>query len=61
MKDYSGAAIKINFKEVCYSCKHRETYLNEEVFYGDNVRFAVGTIIGCKHEEVCKEYLEAEK
>lgn len=60
MKDFAASNIQINFKEVCYSCKHRNTYINEHNLYGDNIVFVVATVIGCEHEKVCKCYLENE-
>lgn len=52
--------VDIKFKEVCYTCPHRDTYMEDETFYGDDYPFAVMTRIGCKHEKVCKLYLESE-
>lgn len=54
------SGIKIKFKEVCKNCRYRETYLNEDIIYGDNKQHAVSTIIGCEHEEVCILYLKSE-
>lgn len=56
MKDLAGT--KINFKEVCYSCKHRDAYLDEDILYGDNRTIATAIVVGCTHEKVCKYYLE---
>lgn len=61
MKDSSASSIQINFKEVCYTCRYRDTYLNEDTLYGDNKSFAVGTVIGCRHEKICKYYLADEE
>lgn len=60
MKDFAASNIQINFKDVCYSCKHRVTYLDENNLYRNNQILTVSTIIGCEHEKVCSCYLENE-
>lgn len=52
--------IQINFKDVCYTCRHRDTYLDENNLYKGCQVLTVLTVIGCKHEKVCSCYLENE-
>lgn len=53
-------SIQINFKQVCHTCPHRKTQIDENVAYSDNQRYAVNTLISCEHEKVCKMYIEWE-
>lgn len=48
-------ALEIKFKSCCEECEHRCTYLHERP---GSVKGIV-TIIGCEHEQVCREYLES--
>ena len=53
--------LEIKFKECCNDCGNRETYVNESKLSGDGEVVAVVTVIGCEHENVCKEYLESKE
>lgn len=48
--------IKNNFKHVCHSCKHRDTYVDETRLYSGNDVVDVFTHIGCNHEQTCMYY-----
>ena len=50
--------LTLNFKKVCYSCPNREIYVDEDALRSDNKPYILYTNIGCKHEDVCKMYLE---
>lgn len=51
-------SIRIRFKQVCGKCPHRETQTEESALNSDKGRFMVDTLIFCKHEKVCKMYIE---
>jgi hypothetical protein len=48
--------IDIKFKPCCENCQYRKTYIKEDKYYSDNRPYDITTIIGCEHENVCKEY-----
>ena len=50
--------IQINFKKYVKNCPHRKTYIEEDVLNMNNEPYSVNTVIGCKHEKVCKMYIE---
>lgn len=51
--------IKINFEECCKNCNERYSYLSEFVTFTDDRCMNMETKVGCKHEQVCKDYMEA--
>lgn len=51
--------IQTTFRDCCYSCVERETYVRENKFYGENIVQTIETIIGCEHEKVCYKYERA--
>jgi len=53
--------LEIRFKECCYNCSNRDTYVTESRLRGDSTPILVMTDIGCEHEKVCKEYLESKE
>ncbi len=50
--------IRINFKQICEKCPHRDTYLDENSLNMNNEIYYIDTIIDCKHAKVCKMYIE---
>jgi hypothetical protein len=52
--------IEIKFKFCCADCPNRETYINEDSLYSGITKEITVTVIGCKHEKVCKAYIEDE-
>jgi hypothetical protein len=51
--------IEIMFKPCCDDCTQIKTYMNENALYNCNGMTVEATvIIGCKHEVVCKKYIE---
>lgn len=60
MFEHKELGVTINFKKVCNTCPHRDTYFDENAFYGGNRPIMTYTVVGCNHEKVCKEYLDSE-
>lgn len=54
----NSSNLRINFKKICYSCPHRDTYIDEDALHADTKPHVIFTEIGCRHETVCKLYLE---
>ncbi len=50
------SVIEIKFKDICHSCKHRDTYIDENRIYSGNDVVNVFTQIGCNHEQTCIYY-----
>lgn len=54
--------IKIKFKKCCDACGCVDVYVDAGTVYSGATNMLGATIIGCKHEKVCGEYLlEADK
>lgn len=45
----------------CDNCKHRKIYIKENTLRSNGGMYDNITVIGCEHEEVCKEYKECKE
>ena len=45
----------VKCQECCTKCIHRDTYVEEDKIYSDNAVAEVITVVGCRHENVCKK------
>lgn len=52
--------IVIKFKWCCTDCPSRESYMHEHTLKVNDVEFTTKSTIGCNHELVCKDYIEAD-
>ena len=53
--------LTIDFKDVCFSCKHRDIDVDEQQFFYNTGMAETHSKITCTHMKVCKLYLESDK